>query len=437
MRTHTGVFRYYCTICGKGQPGPKKYQQHMLKQHNIENFQVPMPIEDSAPEELIEQHKAVVMAESTTRASRGAKARKKSHSELDLARQHSVEQEFAALHHTSMVSSTYSTVSLRDIDPIATMHTGEHHLLHPVAAAAAAAAHENPGTPSAIHPRPPQGDESAIRVNEHEQPKQEYTVQDMSRNVLDMTRVVASDLQRSAVQELSRTADMARRNMQDISRTTVHELARVAGNEMQHLNELGRSGVSEMTRNEEMGRGTPQLSRPDMNRPVQDLARAVPELRMKVPEIRAAVPDIVRSTGDMSRNVQEISRRGHAEMTRGSEMVTNILVPASHAERPVMVSAGHPDRSNVMPVTANADRANIMVQTSHAERGNIMVPSSHTGERVGIHLLSQSVIQPNMPFTNLLNMGSDLASIGEAVVRNQGLPVMSSIFKTFHGQSMQ
>ena len=85
-----------------------------------------MPIEDSAPEELIEQHKAVVMAESTTRASRGAKARKKSHSELDLARQHSVEQEFAALHHTSMVSSTYSTVSLRDIDPIATMHTGDY-----------------------------------------------------------------------------------------------------------------------------------------------------------------------------------------------------------------------------------------------------------------------------------------------------------------------
>ena len=84
-----------------------------------------MPIEDSAPEELIEQHKAVVMAESTTRASRGAKARKKSHSELDLARQHSVEQEFAALHHTSMVASSYSTVSLRDIDPIATMHTGD------------------------------------------------------------------------------------------------------------------------------------------------------------------------------------------------------------------------------------------------------------------------------------------------------------------------
>lgn len=69
--------------------------------------------------------------------------------------------------------------------------------------------------------------------------------------------------------------------------------------------------------------------------------------------------------------------------------------------------------------------------------GNIMVPSSHAGERVGIHLLPQSVIQQNMHFTNLLNMNSDLASIGEAVVRNQGLPVMSSIFKSFHGQSMQ
>lgn len=66
--------------------------------------------------------------------------------------------------------------------------------------------------------------------------------------------------------------------------------------------------------------------------------------------------------------------------------------------------------------------------------GNIMVPTSH-GERVGIHLLPQSVIQQNMHFTNLLN--SDLASIGEAVVRNQSLPVMSSIFKSFHGQSMQ
>ena len=83
-----------------------------------------MPIEDSAPAELIEQHKAVVMAETTTRASRGAKSRKKSHSELDLGRPHGVDQDFASLHHTTMVSSTYSTVSLRDIDPTVTMQTG-------------------------------------------------------------------------------------------------------------------------------------------------------------------------------------------------------------------------------------------------------------------------------------------------------------------------
>ena len=96
----------------------------MLKQHSIENFEVPMPIEDNAPNELIEQHKAVIMAETTTRASRGAKARKKSHGELDLGRPHGVDQDFASLHHTTMVPSTYSTVSLRDIDPIATMHAG-------------------------------------------------------------------------------------------------------------------------------------------------------------------------------------------------------------------------------------------------------------------------------------------------------------------------
>ena len=83
-----------------------------------------MPIEDSAPTELIEQHKAVVMQETTTRASRGAKARKKSQTELDLGRAHAVEHDFSTLHHTTMVSSTYSTVSLRDIDPTVTMQAG-------------------------------------------------------------------------------------------------------------------------------------------------------------------------------------------------------------------------------------------------------------------------------------------------------------------------
>lgn len=247
---------------------------------------------------------------------------------------------------------------------------GDHHLLQQQQVAVA---HENPGTPAPIHPRPPQADDTGMRVNDHEPSKQEYTVQDMSRTVLDMSRVVAADLQRSAVQELGRTnvPDMTRRSIQEIARNTVHEMARASGNELQHghVNELGRTSVAEMARNDDMGRGTPQLVRPEMNRSVQELSRGVPELRMKVPEIRTAVPDIVRSTADLSRNVQEISRRGHQEMTRGNEMVTNIMVSASHVERPVMVSAGHPDRNNVMPVTSPADRANILVPTSHTERG--------------------------------------------------------------------
>lgn len=347
----------------------------MLKQHNIENFEVPMPIEENAPNELIEQHKAVVMAESTTRASRGAKSRKKSHGELDLGRPHGVEQDFASLHHTTMVTSTYSTVSLRDIDPIVTMQTGEHHLLQH-----AAAGHENPSTPTAIHPRPPQADEAALRVNEHEASKQEYTVQDMGRNVLEMGRVVVSDMQRNPVQELSRgnVHDLSRRSIPDIGRSGVHDMARVSVSEIQHghISEMARTAGAEMARNEDMGRGTPQMPRSEMIRPVQelnrnvtDLARAVPELRMKVPEIRATGPEMARSIADMTRNVQEISRRGHPEMSRGNEMVTNIMVATSHADRSAMVSAAHPDRSNVMAVTSPADRQNIMVQTSHAERG--------------------------------------------------------------------
>eukprot|EP00795_Rhopilema_esculentum_P002257 gene2257-17865_t len=420
MRTHTGVFRYYCTICGKGQPGPKKYQQHMLKQHSIENFEVPMPIEDNAPSELIEQHKAVVLAETTTRASRGTKGRKKSH--MEMGRPHDVEQDFAALHHTTMVTS-YSTVSLRDIDPIATMHTGEHHLLQQ-----AAAAHENPSTPTAIHPRPPQGDDS-IRVNDHDSSKQEFTVQDLGRNVLEMGRVSVADIARTSVHEL------ARRSIQDLTRN-VHDLGRASVGDISH-------GITTVAGGDEMGRVTPQMNRQEMNRPVQemtrnDLARAVPELRLKVPEIRQAGPEIIRSITDITRAVQEMPRRGPQEMSRGADMVSNIMVPATHAaERSIMVSTVHADRGNIMTVTSQNDRQNIMPPTSHAERGNIMVPSSHAGERVGIHLLPQSVIQQNMHFTNLLNMNSDLVSIGEAVVRNQGLPVMSSIFKTFHGQSMQ
>eukprot|EP00112_Aurelia_sp_Birch-Aquarium-sp1_P020991 Seg5538.2 transcript_id=Seg5538.2/GoldUCD/mRNA.D3Y31 product="hypothetical protein" protein_id=Seg5538.2/GoldUCD/D3Y31 len=456
MRTHTGVFRYYCTICGKGQPGPKKYQQHMLKQHNIENFEVPIPIEENAPTELVEQHKAVVLAETTTRASRVVKARKKSHGELDLGGAHEVDQDFASLHHTTMVTS-YSTVSLRDIDPIATMHN-QHALLQQ------AAAQENPATPTAIHPRPPQAEDNAMRVNPHEQPKQEYNVQEMNRNMLEMARnavpemvrVPISDMARNAVQEMGRASihDMGRSSVQDMGRSSVHDMGRSSVHDMGrasvdmthgNVNDMGRSSVSEMNRNEDMGRGTPQMNRQEMTRSVNemarnvsDLSRTVPELRMKVPEmVRPSAHEIVRSMPDMQRNVQEIPRRGHPDMGRAAEMASNIMVPTSHQERVAMVSAAaHGDRGNIMAVTSHGERPNIMVPVSHSERGNIMVPSSHA-ERVGIHLLPQSVIQQNMHFTNLLNMNSDLASIGEAVVRNQGLPVMSSIFKTFHGQSMQ
>lgn len=72
-----GVFRYYCTVCGKGQPGPKKFLQHMLKQHNVENAEIPRPFEDAAPEPLIQQHKAVVEAETAARLARAASNLKK------------------------------------------------------------------------------------------------------------------------------------------------------------------------------------------------------------------------------------------------------------------------------------------------------------------------------------------------------------------------
>lgn len=72
-----GVFRYYCTVCGKGQPGPKKFVQHMLKQHNIENPEIPKPFEELAPEPLIQQHKAVVQAETAARLARAANNLKK------------------------------------------------------------------------------------------------------------------------------------------------------------------------------------------------------------------------------------------------------------------------------------------------------------------------------------------------------------------------
>lgn len=72
-----GIFRYYCTVCGKGQPGPKKFVQHMFKQHNVENPQIPKPYEDLAPDSLIQQHKAVVQAENDARLAKAASNMKK------------------------------------------------------------------------------------------------------------------------------------------------------------------------------------------------------------------------------------------------------------------------------------------------------------------------------------------------------------------------
>eukprot|EP00794_Sanderia_malayensis_P006039 gene6039-6741_t len=386
MRTHTGVFRYYCTICGKGQPGPKKYQQHMLKQHNIENFEVPSPLEENAPPELIEQHRAIVMAETEARASRGAKNRKKSVGDMVDAvnREHEAEADFQpSLHHTTMVTS-YSTVSLRDIDPTASLSTGAHHLLHATAVAA-----DQPSTPTTIHPRPPMEDGGGgMRVpgDQHEPQKHDYAVSEMGRNVLDMVR----------------QADMGRGSVPEMSHANVSD--------------MGRASVpAELTRSD--GRSVSEI-----NRNVADMNRGVQDMRMKVSELNRSI-EVGR--GDMPRVIPpELVRRNPQEMQqqRSGEIGSNIMVPPS----------SHAERSNIMPPASHADRPNIMVSASHAERGSIMVPTS---DRVGIHLLPQSVIQQNMHFTNLLN--SDLASIGEAVVRNQSLPVMSSIFKTFHGQSMQ
>ena len=49
----------------------------MLKQHNVENAEIPRPFEDVAPEPLIQQHKAVVEAETAARLARAASNLKK------------------------------------------------------------------------------------------------------------------------------------------------------------------------------------------------------------------------------------------------------------------------------------------------------------------------------------------------------------------------
>lgn len=49
----------------------------MLKQHNVENPEIPKPFDDLAPEPLIQQHKAVVEAETAARLARAATNLKK------------------------------------------------------------------------------------------------------------------------------------------------------------------------------------------------------------------------------------------------------------------------------------------------------------------------------------------------------------------------
>ena len=49
----------------------------MLKQHNVENAEIPRPFDDAAPEPLIQQHKAVIEAEAAARLARAANNVKK------------------------------------------------------------------------------------------------------------------------------------------------------------------------------------------------------------------------------------------------------------------------------------------------------------------------------------------------------------------------
>ena len=49
----------------------------MLKQHNVENAEIPRPFDDVAPEPLIQQHKAVIEAEAAARLARAANNVKK------------------------------------------------------------------------------------------------------------------------------------------------------------------------------------------------------------------------------------------------------------------------------------------------------------------------------------------------------------------------
>ena len=49
----------------------------MLKQHNVENADIPCPYDSAAPETLVEQHKAVVEAETAARLARAATNMKK------------------------------------------------------------------------------------------------------------------------------------------------------------------------------------------------------------------------------------------------------------------------------------------------------------------------------------------------------------------------
>ncbi len=310
-----------------------------------------MPLEENAPPELIEQHRAIVLAETEARASRGAKNRKKSLSDMiDVNREHETEADFASsLHHNTMVTS-YSTVSLRDIDPTS-IPAGAHQLLH------AAPSAEQPSTPTTVHPRP-RVEEGSLRVSDHDPQKHEYSVPpEMTRTVLDMGRGSISDMVRPQV------ADMGRSSVHDMGRSSVPEMSHSS------VSDMGRASVP----NDDMGRGAQHIGRPvseisrsvqDMGRNVPDMSRGVQEMRMKVSEFSRSIEvgrnEMPRSISDLSRSVQEMTRRNVHEMQRNSEIGSNVMVPSSHAER-----------SNIMTSTSHSDRPNIMVPTSHAERGSL------------------------------------------------------------------
>lgn len=56
----------------------------MLKQHNVENAEIPKPFDELAPEPLVQQHKAVVQAETAAKIARAASNMKKEREKVTL-----------------------------------------------------------------------------------------------------------------------------------------------------------------------------------------------------------------------------------------------------------------------------------------------------------------------------------------------------------------